>query len=67
MATDYYVPWTCPHCGFHNSTLESVTGTSGRVLAWCDSESGGCDKQVVVDISIYVKGKALKIEEPEAE
>ena len=61
---EYCVPWKCPHCGHVQDTVTELPyKMSGRVLAYCDSESGGCDRQLVLDCTLTVNATPLKIVE----
>jgi hypothetical protein len=64
----YTVHWTCPRCGVKNTAydVEPPYGLFGRVLANCDIEVGGCDKDAVLDVRVNITATALKIEEPAA-
>lgn len=42
----------CPYCGFHNNLIrESELWTQSAVIR-CDSDSGGCGKQFVIDYGV---------------
>ncbi len=51
--------FTCPYCGFENEHL--LDELSGAIVTHCDSESGGCDKRVVLTYWVEAKTKVEKI------
>ena len=55
----------CPVCG-HKNKYNSIEKSVGQELEiiYCDSDSGGCDQQIVLETNVTrsIKLKALKIE-----
>lgn len=55
----------CPECGFTNKRYSmDFELTSTTEIVYCDSEEGGCDKQIVIKkkLKIETEVKAYKIE-----
>lgn len=54
------INWKCPYCGFINKQRLD-TSSPMAYLRYCDSDEGGCDKQVVVKVQREIKTIAYKI------
>ena len=51
----------CPYCGT-KAKIEYGSLHNDYVLAICDVIEGGCDKPFVVDVTVSLKAKAMKVE-----
>lgn len=47
---DLYANWTCPYCGHKNRELIGVKTAFTSAIAHCDTDMGGCDGRVVLDL-----------------
>lgn len=54
--------WTCPYCGFTSNIEDIDTVDQTAFLAYCNSEKGGCDGQVVIKPMVRVTVAALAID-----
>lgn len=62
--TIYDIEFKCPYCGFTNKWFQYETNLFGsrgvsRELVNCDSEDGGCGKEMVLETSIEVKSNLV--------
>lgn len=66
--TDIRFRWTCPYCGFENrgfATAKDTHGTCEPQFAYCDIESGGCDRMVAIKPRLVVEATVYKLEQPD--
>ena len=54
--------WKCPICGYENSIAIDDHESRSQVR-FCDSDNGGCDNRVVVDVTVKVFATAKMIKE----
>jgi hypothetical protein len=55
------IEWKCPYCGHVHSCWKPVEDSAE--VAYCDSEDGGCDRRVVLDIRASLTVRVSRIEE----
>lgn len=55
--------WQCPTCGHTNWTMREFTSQYvSDFLAYCDNETGGCDRQHVLRADLKVEVQAYRID-----
>ena len=42
--------WQCPHCTHMNTVVFPSSPHAQSQLVYCDSEDGGCDARILLDI-----------------
>lgn len=56
------ITWVCPHCGHENKRYVGCDSAESASLVYCDSDTGGCDNQIVLKVAFSARVRALKIE-----
>jgi len=65
MDTNKRITYKCPYCGFKNNLrINLSTFPQQGEVVYCDSEEGGCDERLVLDISIELDVKIHKLNNP---
>ena len=52
-----HVAFLCPYCGHENKTMVEATYFQSNEVVYCDCETGGCDKILVITYRAYVDVK----------
>jgi len=47
----------CPYCDHKNELTLDCVGNKNHAVTYCDKESGGCDKQLV--LTYWVEAKTI--------
>lgn len=51
------VEFQCPYCGHENKTAVEATYFQNKQIVYCDCETGGCDRMLVITYVAYVEVK----------